>query len=50
MVMIMQNTQEKLSWREMKVNTKKQERFMRMETNFIVKKNEGHMPSSLGGR
>ena len=28
----------------------KQERFMRMEINFILGKYGGHMPSSLGGR
>ena len=30
--------------------TRKQQRFMRTEINIILGKNEGYMPSSLGGR
>ena len=30
--------------------TQKQQRFMRMEINIALGKNEGHIPSSLGGR
>ena len=28
----------------------KQEKFVCMEINFVLRKNEGHLPSSLGGR
>ena len=30
--------------------TQKQQRFMRTEMNIVLGNNEGHMPSSLGGR
>ena len=30
--------------------TRKQRRFVRMEINIALGKNEGYMPSSLGGR
>ena len=42
-IVIMQNTQEKKT----KVNATKQERF---EINFVLGKNGGHRPSSLGSR
>ena len=50
MVVIMQNAQEKVDLQKTKINATKQEKFVRMETNFILGKNGGHMPSSLEGR
>ena len=50
MVVIMQNAQEKVDLQKTKINATKQEKFVRMETNFILRKNRGHMPCSLGGR
>ena len=46
----MQNTQEKANLYKTKINATKQEKFVCMEANFILGKNGGHMPSSLGGR
>ena len=47
----MQNsTQEIADLQKTKVNTIKMKRFMRMEINFILGKNGGYIPSSLGGR
>ena len=47
MVVIMQNTQEKADLQKTKVYTMK---FMKMVINFVLGKNGGHMPNSLGGR
>ena len=50
MVVIMQNTQEKADLQKVKVNTTKIRKFVWMEITFILGKNGGHKPSSLGGR
>ena len=42
-----QNTQEKADLQKTKVN---EQRFVWTEINFVLGKNGGHGPSSLGGR
>ena len=50
MVVIMQNTQEKANLQKTKINAKKIRKFVQAEMNFVLEKNGGNMPSSLGGR
>ena len=50
MVLIMQNTQEKADLRKTRVNTMKIREINVNGNNFILGKNGGHTPSSLGGR
>ena len=55
MVVIMQNVQEKADFQKTRVNATKTRkvraaRFVRTEINFVLGKNGGHTPSSLGGR
>ena len=51
-IVIMQNTQEIAELLKMKANATKikKQRFVRMEINFVLGKNGGHRPSSLGSR
>ena len=41
---------EKPTYQRRETMTQEQERFMRKETNFALRKNGGYIPSSLGGR
>ena len=51
MVVITQKSiQEIANLQKMKVNATKYERFVQTEINFVLGKNGGYMPSSLGGR
>ena len=47
MVVIMQNTQEKADLQKTKVNATK---ITKVRVDFVLGKNGGHRPSSLGGR
>ena len=47
----MQNSnQEIANLQKTKVNAIKKQRFVWMEINFVLGKNRGYMPNSLGGR
>ena len=46
----MQNTQEKADLQKTKINATKITKAHWMEINFVLGKNGGHRPSSLGGR
>ena len=50
MVAIMQNIHKKVNLQEMKVNAKKQERFLWMEITFVLGKNKFHNPIGLGSK
>ena len=50
MVVIMQNTQEKADLQKTKVNAKKIIKVCADRKKFVLGKNGGHRPSSLGGR
>ena len=50
LVVIMQNLPEKADLQKMKVNATKITRFVRTDINFVLEKNGGYRPSSLGGR
>ena len=41
---------EKLTYLRIEITARKQQRFVQMEISIVLGKNEGYIPSSLGGR